>query len=111
MVEEPGEDYGFKRFHDAIDTVLFGRKTYDVALGFEPWPYEGKRCVVLTPAAPAARHGEEFYAGPPEPLVERLASEGSKRIYVDGGLVIQQFVRAGLVTDMTLSILPVLLGE
>ena len=113
IVEQPGEDYGYKRFHDSIDTLIVGRKTYDLALGFDPWPYTGKRCIVLTHAPPTAgaRHGEELYSGAPRPLLERLATEGSKRCYVDGGAVIQQFLAAGLITDLTVSVLPILLGE
>jgi dihydrofolate reductase len=111
MVERPGEDYGYQRFHDSIDSVVVGRKTYQTALGFEAWPYAGKRCVVLTHRPPAPRHDEEFYAGPPAALVARLAAAGARRAYVDGGDVIRQFLAAGLVDDLTLSIVPILLGE
>lgn len=111
IVERPGEDYGYHAFFESIDTLVVGRKTYETALGFEPWPYAGKRCVVMTSAKPAAKHGEIFYAGDPGALVDRLTSEGAKRIYVDGGDVIRQFVAAGLVSDLTLSVLPILLGD
>ena len=111
IVERPGEDYGYKRFFESIDALVVGRNTYEMALGFGEWPYAGKRCIVMTGAERASKHGEEFYAGAPASLVERLAAEGTKRIYVDGGSVVQQFVAAGLVTDMVISILPILLGE
>jgi dihydrofolate reductase len=110
-VERPGEDYGFQKFHDAIDTLIVGRKTYETALGFAAWPYGGKRCIVLTHGARQARHGEEFHQGDPGALVARLTAEGCKRAYVDGGAVIQQFLAAGLITDLTVSIIPILLGE
>jgi dihydrofolate reductase len=110
-VERPGEDYGYQKFHDSIDTIIVGRKTYETALGFSGWPYAGKRCVVLTHAAPAAKHGEEFHDGPPEALVARLAAAGAKHAYVDGGMVIQQFLAAGLIDDLTVSIIPILLGD
>jgi len=109
IVERPGEDYGYGVFHQSIDTIVIGRRTYETALGFDAWPYAGKRCLVLTHTPAGPRHGEEFYSGSVEQLVARLA--GSARIYVDGGNVIQQFLTAGLVTDMTLSIIPILLGE
>ena len=88
VVEAPGEDYGYERFFSAIDTVILGRKTYDVVLGFDPWPYRGKRCVVLTHGTRAPRHDEELYDGPIDALVDRLGHAGSERIYVDGGVVI-----------------------
>lgn len=111
IVELEGEDYGYKVFLDSIDVLVVGRKTYDVALGFAGWPYVGKRCVVLTHRPPlASRHGEEFFAGVPRAVVERLAREGARRVYVDGGAVIQQFLSARLIDDLTLSVVPVVLG-
>jgi dihydrofolate reductase len=111
IVERPGEDYGYQKFHDSIDAIIVGRNTYETALSFPGWPYAGKRCVVLTHQARQPRHDEEFSSGPPGALVARLAAEGVKRAYVDGGAVVQQFLAAGLVSDLTVSILPILLGE
>jgi dihydrofolate reductase len=111
IVQGTSEDYGYARFFDSIDTLVIGRKTYETALGFGDWPYAGKRCVVLTSAPRVAKHGERFYAGDVSALVAELTEEGAERIYVDGGAVIQQFLAAGLVTEMTLSIIPILLGE
>jgi dihydrofolate reductase len=110
-VQRPGEDYGFARFFDGVDTLVMGRRTYDTALGFDPWPYAGKRCVVLTHAAPPARHGEEFFAGEPSALASRLGDHGARHIYVDGGAVISTFLTAGLIDDLTISVIPVLLGD
>lgn len=111
VVERPGEDYGFKTFYESVDTLVMGRKTYETALGFPAWPYDGKRCVVLTREQRAAHHGESFFAGDPAVLVERLGAEGAKRAYVDGGAVIGQFLAAKLVDDLTVSVIPILLGE
>ena len=110
-VEQKGEDYGYKQFFDGVDALVVGRKTYEVALGFEPWPYAGKRCIVLTHRPPAPRHGEEFFGGGLDALVEVLGAGGVRRAYVDGGAVIRQFLAARLVDDLTLSIVPVVLGE
>jgi dihydrofolate reductase len=40
-----------------------------------------------------------------------LETEGHRRVYVDGGLLIQSFLRAGLIADMVITSVPVLLGE
>jgi dihydrofolate reductase len=80
-------------------------------LGFDAWPYAGKRVIVMTHRPLAARHGEESFAGTPAALVARLAAAGTRRVYVDGGDVIRQFLAAGLIDDLTLSIIPVLLGD
>jgi dihydrofolate reductase len=111
LVERPGEDYGYGRFHASVDTIIVGRSTYGVALGFPSWPYQGKRCIVLTHANLDSSHGEEFHSGPVESLVQRLSLSGAKRAYVDGGAVIRQFLEAGLITDMTISVIPIVLGD
>ncbi len=112
LVERPGEDYGYGVFFESVDAVVVGRKTYETALGFPTWPYDRKRCVVVTHETDRRpRYGEEFSAAAPQELVARLTAAGVQRIYVDGPTVIQSFLAAGVVTDMTISIVPVLLGE
>jgi dihydrofolate reductase len=111
VVERPGEDYGYKAFFDSVDALVIGRRSYDAVLGLEKWPYEGKRCIVVTHAPPATKHGETFHAGPLPALVAQLGREGVRRIYVDGGALIRSFFAADLVDDVTLSIIPVLLGS
>jgi dihydrofolate reductase len=111
VVEREGEDYGYRAFVDGIDTLVMGRKTYDTVLGFDEWPFAGKRCIVLTHARPTSpRADEEFASGAPAALLEQLGGQGVRRVYVDGGAVIRQFLAAGLVDDLTLSVIPVILG-
>jgi dihydrofolate reductase len=50
-------------------------------------------------------------AGTPCDIVSRLALSGARRLYVDGGATIQEFLRAGLIQRLIISRLPVLIGE
>lgn len=111
VVQLAGEDYGYSKFVATVDTLVIGRGTYDVVLGFGAWPYEGKRVVVLTHRPGESRHGEEFFAGPVSDVAAQLAREGAQRVYVDGGVVVQQFLAAKLIDDLTISVIPVLLGD
>lgn len=112
VVDRRGEDYGFKAFWGSVDALVMGRKTYDTALGFDAWPYEGKRCVVVTSdTSKASHHGEEFFSGDLSALFHRLGVAGVRHVYVDGGVVIAQALRDGLVSEVTISIVPVLLGQ
>lgn len=112
IVELPGEDYGYGRFAASVDALIMGRNTYDTALGFEAWPYTGKRVIVLTNRPFEPRHGEEQRPGGDlRALCEELANEGVYRAYIDGGNVIRQFLAAGLVDDLTISIIPIVLGS
>ncbi len=110
-VDRPGEDYGYQAFFDSVDGVVMGRTTYNAVLGFGgDWPFAGKRCVVLTHRPPPPRATESFSSETPADLVARLGREGLQHLYVDGGTVIRQFLAAGLVDQLTLSLVPVLLG-
>lgn len=104
------EDYGFKSFLDSIDTLIIGRKTYEIATTV-PDPYPGKRVIVLSRSLSAVREGMELYHGELGQLVEKLHQEGANHIWVDGGLTISQFLAAQLVDTMTLSIIPLILGD
>ena len=50
-------------------------------------------------------------AGPPAEIVSRLAETGARNLYVDGGITIQGFLRAGLVHRLIVTRVPVLIGE
>ena len=50
-------------------------------------------------------------AGPPAEIASKLAASGARRLYVDGGITTQQFLRAGFIHHLTISRLPVLIGE
>jgi dihydrofolate reductase len=110
VVERRGEDYGYAAFAATYDVLVMGRRTYDTVLGFDAWPYLGKRVIVMTHRPLVSRHGEEAFDGSAEALVHRLAAEHARRLYIDGGVVIRQFLAAGLVDDLTISIIPIVLG-
>lgn len=110
-VERPGEDYGYQRFFDTVDCVVIGRKTYETALTFASWPYEGKYCQVLTSQEDLVpQHGVELIMNDAHSIFDDLERREGQRVYIDGGTVIRQFLQAGVVTDMTLSVVPLLLG-
>ncbi|HWO57197.1 MAG TPA: dihydrofolate reductase family protein [bacterium] len=110
--EDPGnEDYGFKDFFDTVDAIVMGRNTYDLALSFDTWLYGDTRMIVLTHRPVTSKHNETAYAGSLTDLVETLGREGVRRIYLDGGQTVRQGLAAGLVDDMTLTLIPTLLGQ
>lgn len=106
-----GEDYGYAEFYAGIDALIIGRATYDSVLAFPQWPFGGKPVTVLTHRALAPRHGELVHAGALQPLVERFAAAGLRNVYLDGGQAIRQGLQENLVDELTLNIVPVLLGR
>jgi dihydrofolate reductase len=105
------EDYGFHAFMASIDSLVMGRGTYEVAASVETWPYLGKRVVVLSNTLTSICEHAELASGDIHAVVAKLHADGIKHIYVDGGKTISQFLNAGLVDDMTLTIVPVVLGS
>jgi dihydrofolate reductase len=112
---EGGEDYGYQDHWAAIDTLVLGRHSFETVLGFGQWPYAGKRVVVLSSrqfAIPEELQGKiEVFGGPAQEVAEALANSGSKHLYVDGGKTIQAFLRAGLIQELIITVIPVLIGE
>jgi dihydrofolate reductase len=106
----PAEDHGFGPFFASVDQLLIGRRTWDVVQRFPAWPYEGKAVAVLTRRPGEARHGERLLSGAPGEVLAALRGDGARRVYVDGGRVVSQFLAAGLLDELTVSILPVVLG-
>lgn len=92
-----------------------GRKTFETACDFPEWPYEGRTVVVLSErelALPPRLYGKVVAdGGAPAAIVARLAADGHRHLYIDGGLTIRRFLAAGLITELTLTRVPVLLGD
>lgn len=106
-----GEEHGYDAFFAGVDALVIGRGTYDTVVGFPEWPYGKKRLIVCTSRPADPHHGEEMWPGPPRALAERLAREGVRRVYLDGGALIRSFLREGLVDEMTINVVPVILGS
>jgi dihydrofolate reductase len=112
---EGGEPHGYNEFIASVDAIVIGRKTFETVLAFPAWPYGDKRVVVLSsrPFDLSAVVGGvvEQMSGPPAEIVARLAASGAPHLYVDGGVTIQGFLRAGLVQRLIITRVPVLLGD
>lgn len=110
------EDYGWDAFWSSVDCLIQGRKTFEKVLSFGAWPYAGKRVLVLSRnpdyAIPDTVAGQaETARGDLSALLAELAAQGVRRVYVDGGQTIQAFLRQGLITDMTITCIPILIGQ
>ena len=109
-----GEEHGYEAFMASVDALVIGRNTYETVLGFDAWPYGEKPVFVLStrplPPAPAGAVVERM-AGEPADIVSRLAARGFRHAYVDGGITIQRFLRAGLIQRLVVTRVPVLIGS
>ena len=53
----------------------------------------------------------EQMAGPPSAIISQLAASGARHLYIDGGITIQGFQRAGLIQRLIITRVPVLIGD
>ena len=110
-----GEPHGYNEFMASVDALVIGRKTFETVQAFPEWPYGNKHVVVLSSRPldfSTVREGVvEQMAGAAEEIVAKLAALGVQHIYVDGGITIQRFLRAGLVQRLVITRVPVLIGE
>jgi dihydrofolate reductase len=99
----------WETFSSTIDTLVMGRSTYETVLGFDAWPFEDKRVIVLSTTLESndkvrvVRSIQEAH--------KLLETEGAVRVYIDGGRTIQAFLAAGLIDEITIAMAPILLGR
>ena len=109
-----GEPHGYDEFIASVDTILIGRNTFEVVLKLPGWPYGEKRVVVLShrPLDLSKVPGSvEQMSGEPSNIVDKLAATRARHVYVDGGITVQEFLRAGQIHHLTITRVPVLIGE
>ncbi|MDD1016992.1 dihydrofolate reductase family protein [Pseudomonas rubra] len=107
------DDHGYAAYMATIDTLVMGRNTFEKILTFGEWSYPHKRVVVLSSTLGAAdvANGVEVHPGPIAELVDYLRDTGAQSLYLDGGQVIQGFLREGRLDELTITRIPVLLGS
>ncbi|MBK1877070.1 dihydrofolate reductase family protein [Pelagicoccus mobilis] len=110
-----GSDFGFAEFISRVDGILMGRGTFEKVLSFDmPWMYE-KPVYVLSnslSSVPEELEGKVMIVrGALREVLDRLSKEGVENLYVDGGKVIQSFLRERLIDELIITRIPKLLGK
>lgn len=109
-------DYGMAAFFRSIDTILWGRKTYDLALalggsagGFGP---KVKHYVFSHHPPEFPTTDVEFVNQPVRPFAERLRAEPGKDIWImGGGMLIASFLDEGQIDEFIIAVIPTFIGE
>jgi dihydrofolate reductase len=116
LSEGGDEPHGYEEFIATVDAIVIGRRTFEVVLAFPEWPYSADKRVLVLSSSPlelSAVRGKrvEQMSGEPSEIVAKLAADGVKHVYVDGGVTIQGFLRAGLIDRIVVTRVPVLIGD
>jgi dihydrofolate reductase len=110
-----GVPHGFTEFLDSVDMVVMGRRTFDVVRTLGHLELYGKKPLVVLSSQRldfSSVEGQvEQMSGTPQEIAAQLENRGFKHAYVDGGITIQRFLQAGLVNRITVTRVPVLIGQ
>ena len=114
--DDPTEDHGYAAFIADKDWIVMGRGSYEKILTFDEWPYDRpvlvlSRQLADTPVPVALKGKVQFSNRAPKEVIDDLAAQNAHRVYIDGGQLIQSFLREGLVADIVITTIPVLLGS
>lgn len=109
-----GDDFGFSRFMESVDAVVMGRVTFDFVVASGQWPYEIPVFVLSEKMTAVPDYLSEkafIMRGNPGEVVGEMNERGLRRLYIDGGQVVRQFLNAGMVDEMVLARVPIILGD
>lgn len=113
--EGEGEDFGMGDFFRSIDTVLMGRKTYEMAvkMGMDKGGYPKMKNYVFSRTLPSGkRDGVEFMSGNPADLIARLKQQPGKDIWLcGGGELAREVLNSKALDEIILGVAPVLVGD
>lgn len=105
------QDYGFSEFFGSIDTVLLGRKTYDLARSFEEYPYSTKENYIFSRSLGACAHGTVVEEPIAQFVGHLLAMPGQDIWLVGGGELAGAFFAEQAVDDLIVFVHPILIGS
>jgi dihydrofolate reductase len=105
-------DYGMSEFYRAVDTIVWGRKTYDFAVQVGR-PFDArKQNYVLSrrpPVEPAAN--VEFVTEPVETFAKRLQEATGSNVWLMGGAeLFASFLDVGALDEFIIHVVPILIG-
>jgi dihydrofolate reductase len=108
-----GSDYGYSDFIKTIDAIVMGRNTFEKILTFDNWPYANPVFVLSNSLkeVPIGLLGKaEIVSGEIKDFIIHLKQRGYMNLYIDGGKVIQSFLKEDLIDEMIITRVPILLG-
>ncbi len=104
-------DYGYRKFYAGIDTVVMGRKSWQIARSFEDKPFAGKRVIVFSRRLKQSP-GVEIARGNVRSFVRKLHRTKGRNIWLLGGAkLVRDFVAANVIDDYFIFVHPILIGQ
>jgi len=104
---DSGEDYGYERFLDSVETVILGNTTYQEFKA----PYGNKKCFVFSRTNTGRENNITFVNGNVREFIGSL-DDGIGNIWLVGGAeIVKEFLKKNLIDEFIITIIPIVLGE
>ncbi len=107
-------DMGYTKFINRVDAIVMGRTTFETVSNFDcDWPYTVPVFVLsnrLESIDPEYQDKVELIKGSPTEVLKTIHQKGHYSLYIDGGQVIQSFLKEDLIDEIILTTIPILLG-
>jgi len=103
----------YNEFISRIDAMVIGRGTFEKVITFPEWPYEKKVFVLsnsLKQIPGILNEKATLLSMKPAALLNYLSDKGFSNIYIDGGKVIQSFLKEDLIDELIITRVPELIG-
>ena len=103
----------YHAFMKNIDVILIGRGTYEKVLSFPSWPYDKNVFVASTTLKELPETFNDkvsLVSKSPVQTLDHLSQQGFSSVYVDGGKLIQSFLKEDLIDELIISKAPILIG-
>jgi len=113
-------DHGIRKFYRTIDTILWGRKTYDWGLAYQKKTgskesiFDKNVTNYIFSRKPPKKQapGVTFVSEPVRAFARKLRSKPGKHIWMmGGGEIIASFLDAGEIDEFDIHVMPVFIGK
>ena len=117
FADPEGSDYGWEKHIENLDAMIMGKNTFLKVLQIGQWVYGNLEVFVASRSLSEKdipehlRQKVKLISGTAQELSEHMRTLGKKRIYIDGGKLLQSFIRKNLLDELTITRMPVLIGS
>jgi len=116
MIPNPDQlDMGYHDLIDEIDAIVMGRTSFETVLGFNiDWPYNKPVFVLSHSIKDIPENLKDkvtLLQGKETEILKAIHRKGFKTLYIDGGKVVQNFLKQDLIDELRLTTIPIILGD
>ncbi|WP_080060012.1 dihydrofolate reductase family protein [Spirosoma aerolatum] len=109
------QDYGMTAFLDRIDSILIGRKSYELMMNpneaASEYSFPEFKKYVFSTTLTSVGEGAELVCGDVKTQIDLLKNQPGKDFWLFGGAdLTRSFIEEGLIDELILAVHPILLG-